>query len=117
MRGHCATSPGHIAWSHLQLPGQRASPMTAMMQILLLLVAVLVLVAVIARRLNTAPSILLVIAGVGLALAPGLLRVEMAPELVLLGILPPLIYLTGCEFQAPQKRLRLTSVYAINFMP
>jgi len=25
--------------------------------------------------------------------------------------------LTGCEFQAPQKCLRLTSVYAINFMP
>jgi hypothetical protein len=25
--------------------------------------------------------------------------------------------LTGCEFQAPQKCLRLISVYAINFMP
>ena len=24
---------------------------------------------------------------------------------------------TGCEFQAPQKCLRLISVYAINFMP
>jgi sulfur dioxygenase len=26
-------------------------------------------------------------------------------------------YITGCEFQAPQKCLRLISVYAINFMP
>jgi hypothetical protein len=25
--------------------------------------------------------------------------------------------ITGCEFQAPQKCLRLMSVYAINFMP
>ena len=44
---------------------------------------------------NTAPSILLVIAGIGLALLPGLPRIELAPELVLLGILPPLIYSAG----------------------
>jgi len=62
--------------------------MTATIQTLLLLLAVLVVVAVAARRLNTAPSILLVIAGLGLALTPGLPRIELAPELVLLGILP-----------------------------
>ena len=44
--------------------------MTATIQTLLLLLAVLVVVAILARRLNTAPSILLVIAGVGLALVP-----------------------------------------------
>src|SRR3984893_4277779 len=69
--------------------------MTATIQTILLLLAVLVVVAVVARRLNTAPSILLVIAGIGLALAPGLPRIELAPELVLLGILPPLIYSAG----------------------
>ena len=58
--------------------------MTATTQTLLLLSAVLVVVAIVARRLNTAPSILLVIAGIGLALAPGLPRIELAPELVLL---------------------------------
>jgi monovalent cation/hydrogen antiporter len=47
----------------------------------LLLVAVLVVVALLARRLKTAPSILLVIAGIGLALVPGLPRIELAPEL------------------------------------
>ena len=62
---------------------------------MLLLLAVLVIVAVAARRLNTAPSILLVIAGIALALLPGLPRIELAPELVLLGILPPLIYSAG----------------------
>ena len=67
--------------------------MTATIQTLLLLLAVLV-VAVVARRLNTAPSIL-VLAGVGLALALGLPRIKLAPELVLLGILPPLIYSAG----------------------
>jgi CPA1 family monovalent cation:H+ antiporter len=58
--------------------------MTATIQTLLPLLAVLVVVAIVARRLNTAPSILLVIAGIGLALAPGLPRIELAPEVVLL---------------------------------
>src|ERR1700678_4078095 len=69
--------------------------MTATIQTLMLLLAVLVVVAIVARRLNTAPSILLVIAGIALALAPDLPRIELAPELVLLGILPPLIYSAG----------------------
>jgi monovalent cation/hydrogen antiporter len=65
------------------------------LQTLLLLLAVMVIVAVVARRLNTAPSILLVIAGIALALVPGVPRITLAPELVLLGILPPLIYSAG----------------------
>jgi CPA1 family monovalent cation:H+ antiporter len=69
--------------------------MTAQIQILLPLLAVLVAVALLARRLNIAPSIVLVIAGVVLALVPGLPRIELAPELVLLVILPPLIYSAG----------------------
>ncbi len=44
----------------------------AAFEIVLLMFAVLAAVAVIAKRLNIAPSILLVIAGVGLALVPGL---------------------------------------------
>src|ERR1700680_3635503 len=69
--------------------------MNATIQTILFLLAVLVVVAVAARRANTAPSILLVIAGIGLALIPALPRIELAPELVLLGILPPLIYWAG----------------------
>ena len=69
--------------------------MTVTMQTLPLLFAVLVIVAIVARRLNTSPSILLVIAGIGLALLRNVPRIELAPELVLLGILPPLIYSAG----------------------
>jgi hypothetical protein len=39
---------------------------------------------------NTAPSILLVIAGIALALTLGLPQIALAPDLVLFGILPPL---------------------------
>jgi len=65
---------------------------TGTIQTILLLVAVLVVVAIVARRFRVASPILLVIAGLLLAMAPGLPRIEMAPDLVLLGILPPLIY-------------------------
>ncbi len=51
--------------------------MTATIQTILLLLAVLVVVAIVARRLNIAPSILLVIAGIALALIPGLPRIEL----------------------------------------
>ena len=57
--------------------------MTATIETILLLLAVLVVVAVVARRLRTAPSILLVVAGIALAVLPGLPRIELAPELVL----------------------------------
>ena len=46
--------------------------MTAISETVLLMMAVLAAVAVAARRLHIAPSILLVVAGVGVALIPGL---------------------------------------------
>jgi Na+/H+ antiporter len=83
---------------------------TATIQTLLLLIAVLVVVAVVARRFHTAPSILLVIAGIGLALIPGLPRIELAPELVLLGILPPLIYTAGVAMSWREFRFNLRPI-------
>jgi monovalent cation/hydrogen antiporter len=61
-------------------------------QILVILLSVIAAVAVVAERSKIPPSILLVIAGVILALIPGLPTVELAPELVLLIVLPPIIY-------------------------
>ncbi len=57
-------------------------------QILVLLLAVIAAVAVVSARLKIPPSILLVITGVVLALVPGLPAVQLAPELVLLLVLP-----------------------------
>src|SRR6476660_4049922 len=89
--------------------------MTATIQILFLLLAVLVLAAVIARRLDTAPSIVLVVAGVLLALIPGLPRVELAPELVLLVILPPLIYSAGVAMSWREFRFNLRPIALLAF--
>jgi monovalent cation/hydrogen antiporter len=84
--------------------------MEATIQTLLLLLAVMVVVAVAARRINTAPSILLVIAGIGLALIPGLPKITLAPELVLLGILPPLIYSAGVGMSWREFRFNLRPI-------
>jgi Na+/H+ antiporter len=61
-------------------------------QIFLLLLAMLAGVALLARRLDIAPAVLLLVTGIALAFIPGVPRLELAPDLVLLLILPPLIY-------------------------
>ncbi len=66
--------------------------MVAIFQSLLILVAVLAGTALLARRLDIAPAILLLLAGTGLAFVPGMPALELPPELVLLVVLPPLIY-------------------------
>jgi monovalent cation/hydrogen antiporter len=89
--------------------------MTATIQTLLLLVAVLVVVAIAARRFNIAPPILLVIAGILLALTPELPRIELAPEVVLLGILPPLIYSAGVAMSWREFRSNLRPIVLLAF--
>src|SRR5271156_6213987 len=89
--------------------------MTTTIQTILMLLAVLVVVAVIARRLAVAPSILLVIAGIALALLPGLPTIELAPDLVLFGILPPLIYSAGVAMSWREFRFNLRPIALLAF--
>jgi len=64
----------------------------ATFQIFLILLAVLAGTALLARRIDVAPAILLLLAGIALAFVPGMPVLELPPELVLLVVLPPLIY-------------------------
>jgi monovalent cation/hydrogen antiporter len=89
--------------------------MVATIQICLLLLAVLVAVAILARRLDVAPSILLVIAGISLAFIPGLPAFELAPELVLLVILPPLIYSAGVAMSWREFHFNLRPIFLFAF--
>ncbi len=89
--------------------------MTAIMQTLLFMLAVLAVVAVAAKRLNIAPSIVLVVAGIGMALVPGLPRVQIAPEVVLLVILPPLIYSAGVAMSWREFRFNLRPIALLAF--
>ena len=89
--------------------------MTAIFQTILLMAGVLAAVAVAAKRLNVTPSILLVVAGVGLALVPGLPSIKLAPELVLLVILPPLIYSAGVAMSWREFKYNLRPIALLAF--
>jgi CPA1 family monovalent cation:H+ antiporter len=79
-------------------------------QILVVLLVVMAGVAFVAARLNIPPSILLVLAGVILALVPGLPSVEMAPEIVLLLVLPPVIYSSAVAMSWREFRFNLRPI-------
>jgi CPA1 family monovalent cation:H+ antiporter len=89
--------------------------MTATIQTMLFLLAVLVAVAVVAQRLKTAPSILLVVGGIALTFVPGLPPVTLAPELVLLVLLPPLIYSAGVSMSWREFRFNLRPIGLLAF--
>jgi monovalent cation/hydrogen antiporter len=79
-------------------------------QILLLLLAAIAVVGVVAKRTNIPPAILLVLTGVLLALVPGLPAVRLAPELVLLLVLPPLIYSSAVAMSWREFRFSLRPI-------
>ncbi|HEX3760750.1 MAG TPA: Na+/H+ antiporter [Kofleriaceae bacterium] len=82
----------------------------ASLQTLLLLGAVLVVVALAAERLRLAPPILMVIAGIAMAMLPGLPRFELSPEFVLLFVLPPVIYSAGVSMSWREFRFNLRPI-------
>ena len=94
--------------------------MEAKFQIFLILLAVLAGTALLARRINIAPAILLLLAGIALAFVPGMPAVELPPELVLLVVLPPLIYsasvaMSWREFKSNLRPIILLAVGCVIF--
>ena len=94
--------------------------MEAKFQIFVILLAVLAGTALLARRINVAPAILLLLAGIALAFVPGMPSLELPPELVLLMVLPPLIYsasvaMSWREFKYNLRPIILLSVGCVIF--
>jgi Na+/H+ antiporter len=79
-------------------------------QVLVFLLIVIAAAAVLAKRLNVPPAILLVITGVVLALVPGLPAVRLAPDFVLLFILPPVIYASAVAMSWREFRFSLRPI-------
>jgi monovalent cation/hydrogen antiporter len=84
--------------------------MTETFQILILLLVVISAVAVVARRLEIPPSILLVVTGVALALIPGLPTLQLAPDLVLVLVLPPMVYSSAVAMSWREFRFNLRPI-------
>jgi monovalent cation/hydrogen antiporter len=103
-----------------KLNGGDAQRVEAEFQIFLILLAVLAGTALLARRINVAPAILLLLAGIALAFVPGMPSLELPPELVLLLVLPPLIYsasvaMSWREFKFNLRVIILLSVGCVIF--
>src|SRR6185312_6317778 len=117
---HPASSAGQASLENALLdpaglPGDWGRTMEAKFLIFLILLAALAGTAVLAKRIHTAPAILLMLAGTALAFVPGMPSVELPPELVLLLVLPPLIYSAGVamswrEFKSNLRPIILLSV-------
>ena len=87
--------------------------MEAKFQIFLILLAVLAGTALLARRINVAPAILLLVAGIALAFVPGMPQLELPPELVLLLVLPPLIYSAAVAMSWREFRFNLRVIFLL----
>src|ERR1035438_1923783 len=88
----------------------RGALMVSIIQVLVLLLIVIAAVAVVAARLKIPPGILLVLTGVILALVPGLPTVRLAPEFVLLLVLPPVIYSSAVAMSWREFRFNLRPI-------
>ena len=83
--------------------------MEALFEVVVFL-AIATLGAALARRLGLLAPILLVVLGLALSFVPGFPQVRLDPELVLVGILPPLLYVAALETSVPAFRLNLRPI-------
>ncbi|HEX7789594.1 MAG TPA: Na+/H+ antiporter [Afipia sp.] len=86
----------------------------------LLVLTVLGVSAMLAKKLELAPAIVFLLVGIVLAFLPGFPRIEMKPEGVLLLVLPPLIYSSGVsmswrEFKANLRPIGLLAIGCVIF--
>src|SRR5688500_12123624 len=79
--------------------GRRAAALTRQndrsMELLTAVLAILVAIAIlfeVARRIEVPYPTLFVIGGLGLGFVPGIPRIELEPELILVVFLPPLLF-------------------------
>ena len=74
------------------------------------LVAIAVVGAALARRLGFVAPLVLLVAGLGLSYVPGFPEAHLEPELVLIGILPPLLYVAALQTSVPAFRRALRPI-------
>jgi len=86
----------------------------------LVLVAVAGIVAGFARRLAWSEPLALTVVGIGLSFVPHVLEIRLSPDLVLIGLLPPLLYAAAIrtsliDFRTNRRPILLLSVGLVAF--
>ena len=64
-------------------------------EVVLLLVAIVIVLTALSRRVGASTPIFMVLGGLVLSLAPGIPRLVLDPDLVFFGFLPPLLFAGG----------------------
>src|SRR6478735_11786973 len=77
-------------------------------------VAVIVAVAAFARKLGVAAPIILVIVGVTLSFLPGVPEIEVPPEIILDGLLPPILYAAAISVPLTDFRRNLAPIAGLS---
>ncbi|GAA0809856.1 Na+/H+ antiporter [Spirilliplanes yamanashiensis] len=78
-----------------------------------LLLAIATIGAALARRLGLLAPLLLLVTGLILSFVPGLLEIHLDHELVLVGILPPLLYVAALQTSLPAFRFNLRPILSL----
>lgn len=81
-----------------------------------LCVSVIVVVTVVSPKLGIAAPLSLVAAGVLMSFVPGIPRVELEPEVILAGVLPPLLYAASVNMPAMDFRRDLKSIGGLSIV-
>src|SRR5690349_2122759 len=78
------------------------------------LMAVVVAVYAASRRFHLLFPIALVVVGLALSMVPGVPTFDLTPEFVLIGVLPPLLYIAALETSVPAFRFNLRPILLLS---
>jgi hypothetical protein len=79
-------------------------------------VVVVVVTAAFSRKLGVAAPLLLVLVGIGYSFIPGVPEIEIEPDLILMGVLPPLLYAAAITVPVVDFRRNFASISALSVL-
>jgi len=79
-------------------------------------IVLIVAAAAFARRLGVAAPLLLVLIGIGYSFIPGLPVIEVEPDLILMGVLPPILYAAAIQLPVVDFRRNFGSISALSVL-
>lgn len=79
-------------------------------------VVLIVAAAAFSSRLGIAAPLLLVVAGIGYSFIPGVPEIDVEPELILMGVLPPLLYAAAIQLPVVDFRRNFGSISALSVL-
>ena len=79
-------------------------------------IVVVVVTAAFSRRLGIAAPLLLVVLGVGYSFIPGVPEIHVEPDIILTGVLPPLLYAAAITVPVVDFRRNFLSISALSVL-